>query len=79
MSLPMNPCPSWSTGPRWAATPKLDTRGVAGDMVVAADQAAEPFRQRIDDGLCGDTGRDDDQCAVAAVFAEAAVPGDAGI
>ena len=75
MSVPTKRCPSCSTGPMWARRPELDARGVAGDVVVPPDQAAQPVRQRVDEALAGDNGRYHDQGAVAAVFAEAVRPG----
>jgi hypothetical protein len=40
---------------------ELDCGGVPEDVVVAADEAAESFGQRVDDGFAGDAGRQDDQ------------------
>src|SRR5579862_398483 len=57
---------------------KLDTSGRSGDVVVAANQAAEPLGQRIDDARGGDAGRDDDQHAITAVLPETGRPGGTG-
>jgi hypothetical protein len=54
---------------------KLDMSGGTGDVVMAADQGAEPLRQRVDDARSGDARRHDDQRAVAAVFSETGSPG----
>jgi hypothetical protein len=43
------PVPVVVDGPEVGRDAKLDTGGRAGDVVMPADQAAEPFRQRIDD------------------------------
>ena len=48
-------------------------------MIVAADEAAESLRERVDDAFAGDPGRYDDKGTVAAVFAEAVRPRDAGV
>src|SRR6185437_2282854 len=58
--------------------PKLDARGVTGDVVMSPDEAAQPLRQRIDEALAGHDRRYHDQGTVAAVFAEAVRPRDAG-
>jgi len=41
---------------------------------VAADQAAEPFRERVDDGLGREPGRNDDHHSVSAVLVLALIP-----
>ena len=45
---------------------------------LAADQAPEPFRKRVHDGLRREPGRDDDHNSVAAVLVLALVPGHPG-
>jgi hypothetical protein len=45
--------------------------------VIHADQAAHPLGKRVDDATRWDVGGHDDQGAISAVFAIAAVPGDA--
>jgi hypothetical protein len=58
--------------------PQLDLGGGAGHAVVAADEAAQPLQERIDQGGGADGAGDDDQGSVAAVVAQALVPGQAG-
>jgi hypothetical protein len=57
---------------------ELDPRGLAGHVVVPADQAAQPLGQRIDDAFAGDIGRYHDQGAVPAVLVKAVRPRDSG-
>jgi hypothetical protein len=59
--------------------PELDARGLARDVIVAADEATEPLGERVDDALEGDSRRHHDERAVAAVFAEAVRPADPGV
>ena len=58
---------------------KLDVGSGAGYVVMAPDQAAEAFGQWIDEAFRCDVGRDNHQCAVAAVFSKASSPRNPGL
>jgi hypothetical protein len=60
--------------PEMGGRAKLHLSGVAGHMVVAADQTAEPLWQWVDDVVGRDSGWDDHEHAVAAVFSGAGSP-----
>jgi len=57
---------------------ELNARGLAEYPVVAPDEAAEPFRQWVDDTRWWQCGRYDDQRAVAAVLGWGVLPGQPG-
>ena len=54
--------------------PELHADGLAREAVVPADQAPEPVRERVDDGLGGLIGREDHHRPVAAVLVLALIP-----
>jgi hypothetical protein len=53
---------------------ELNSSSFAGDMVVAADKAAEPLRERVDYASVGDARRDHDQHAITAIFMKTVIP-----